>query len=64
MVIDAAWPVESRAPDLIQEKQDRYMRELLKNTRNALDKARGKGKKVAVALSRLVIYIADTWPAM
>lgn len=62
MVIDQKWPEESHSPDLIMEKQDRYIRDLLKNSRNALDKARGKGKKVA--LTRLVIYIAEGWPAM
>lgn len=64
MVIDQSWPAESRATDLIQAKQDHYIRDILKNTRNALDKARGKGKKETVELNRLVIYIAEGWPAM
>jgi hypothetical protein len=60
MVIDQRWPEPSRELDVIQQKQDKYIRDLLSNCRTAQDKAKSKGKE----MKRLIIYIASAWPEM
>jgi hypothetical protein len=61
LVVDHPWPELSRSFDMIQAKEDRYIRDLLTRCRAAHDKP---PKGMPNPGNRLIIYIATHWPEM